>query len=82
MQNSALIEEVRSRKAIEAMLQTAQDAKSPPEKLAIDIMFAAIAGVRRSLLEDNPSSGAVRKLRGQLVLLCQSYMMAAAAKRA
>jgi AcrR family transcriptional regulator len=71
----------RSRKAIEAMLQTAPDAKSQPEKLAIDVMFAAIAGVMRSLLEDNPSSGTVRRLRGQLVLLCQSYVLAATAKR-
>jgi AcrR family transcriptional regulator len=71
----------RSRKAIETMLLTAPDAKSQPEKLAIDVMFAAIAGVMRSLLEDNPSPGTVRKLKGQLVLLCQSYMRATIAKR-
>jgi AcrR family transcriptional regulator len=75
----ALIKRIsqRSRKAIEATLQTAPDAKSPPDKLAIDIMLAAMAGVMRSLLESGPAAGTVGKLRAQLVLLCQSYMMAA-----
>lgn len=71
----------RTRKAVEAMLQTAPDTKSPPDKLAIDIMLAAMAGAIRSLLEAEPSPGAVRKSREQLVLLCQSYMAAAIAKR-
>jgi AcrR family transcriptional regulator len=70
----------RLRKAVEAMLQTAPDAKSPPDKFAIDIMLAAMAGAMRSLLEAGPSPGTVRKLREQLVLLCQSYMMAATAE--
>jgi AcrR family transcriptional regulator len=34
----------RSRKAVEAMLQTASDAKSTPDQLAIDMMLAAMAG--------------------------------------
>ena len=71
----------RSRKAVEAMLQTATDIKSPPDKFAIDTMLAAMAGAIRSLLEAEPSPGAVRKSREQLVLLCQSYMTAATAKR-
>jgi AcrR family transcriptional regulator len=71
----------RSQKAVVAMLQTAPDAKSPPDKFAIDVMLAAIAGAMRSLLEAGPTSSTVRKLREQLVLLCQSYMMAATAKR-
>jgi AcrR family transcriptional regulator len=69
----------RTRKAIEAMLQTAPDAKSPPETLAIDIMLAAVAGVMRSLLETRPAPATVRRLREQLVLLCQSYMTTATA---
>jgi AcrR family transcriptional regulator len=79
----ALIKRIsqRSRKAVEAMLQTAPDTKSPPDKFAIDIMLAAMAGAIRSLLEAEPSPGAVRKSREQLVLLCQSYMRAATAKR-
>jgi AcrR family transcriptional regulator len=71
----------RSRKAVESMLLTAPDAKSPPDKFAIDTMLAAMAGAMRSLLEADPSPGTVRKLREQLVLLCQSYMMAATAER-
>ena len=71
----------RYRKAVEAMLQTVPDAKSPPDKFAIDIMLAAMAGAMRSLLEAGPSPSTVRKSREQLVLLCQSYMAAAIAKR-
>jgi AcrR family transcriptional regulator len=79
----ALIKRIsqRSRKAVEAMLQTAPDTKSPPDKFAIDIMLAAMAGAMRSLLEAGPTSSTVRKSREQLVLLCQSYMAAATAKR-
>ena len=78
----ALIKRIsqRSRKAVEAMLQTAPDTKSPPDKFAIDIMLAAMAGAIRSFLEAEPSPSAVRKSREQLVLLCQSYMAAATAK--
>jgi AcrR family transcriptional regulator len=71
----------RSWKAVEAMLQTAVDIKAPPDKSAIDIMLAAMAGAMRSLLEAGPSPAKVRKSREQLVLLCQSYMAAATAKR-
>jgi AcrR family transcriptional regulator len=79
----ALIKQIqhRSRKTVEAMLETASDIKSPPDKLAIDIMLSAMAGAMRSLLEAGPSPATVRKAREQLVLLCQSYMMAATAKR-
>jgi AcrR family transcriptional regulator len=79
----ALIKRIsqRSRKAVEAMLQTAPDTKSPPDKFTIDIMLAAMAGAMRSLLEAGPSPATVRKSREQLVLLCQSYMTAATAKR-
>jgi hypothetical protein len=63
------------------MLQTAPDAKSPPDKFAIDILLAAMAGVMRSLLEAGPTSATVRNSREQLVLLCQSYIAAATVKR-
>ena len=78
----ALIKRInqRSRKTVEAMLETASDIKSPPDKFAIDIMLAAMAGAMRSLLEAGPTSDTVRKSREQLVLLCQSYMAAATAK--
>ena len=78
----ALIKRItqRSRKALESMLQTATDTKSPPDKFAIDTMLAAMAGAMRSLLEASPSSATIRQSRDQLVLLCQSYMAAATAK--
>ena len=71
----------RLRKAIEAMLQTASDAQWPPDKFAIDIMLAAMAGAMRFLLEAGPTSATIRKAREQLVLLCQSYIAAATVKR-
>jgi len=79
----ALIKRIsqRSRGAVEAMLQTAPDTKSPPDKFAIDIMLAAMAGAIRSMLEAVPSPATVRKSREHLVLLCQSYMTAATANR-
>ena len=78
----ALIKPVgqRWRKPVEAMLQTATDAESPPDKISIDMMLAAMAGVIRSMLEAEPSPATVRKSREHLVLLCQSYMAAATAK--
>jgi len=69
----------RSRDAVEAMLQTAQDIKEPPDKFAIDIMLSAMAGAMRSMLEAKPSPATVGKSREQLVLLCQSYMAATTA---
>ena len=79
----ALIKRIsqRTRKAVEAMLETAPDIKSPPDKFAIDTMLSAMSGAMRSLLESGPSPAMVRKAREQLVLLCQSYMAAATAKR-
>ena len=71
----------RSRKALEAMLQTASDIKAPPDKLCIEIMLAAMGGAMRSLLEARPSPATVRTTREQLVLLCQSYLNAATTKR-
>ena len=79
----ALIKRInqRSRRTVEAMLETASDIKSPPDKFAIDIMLSAMAGAMRSLLEAGPSPATVHKARQQLVLLCQSYMTAATARR-
>jgi AcrR family transcriptional regulator len=66
----------RSRKALAAMLRTAPDATVLPEDFAIQMMFAAMAGATRSVLEAGASPEMVRKLRTHLVLLCQSYMVA------
>jgi AcrR family transcriptional regulator len=74
----ALIKRInqRLRRSVEAMLETAADIQSPPDKFVIEIMLSAMAGAMRSLLEAGPSPATVRKSREQLVLLCQSYMAA------
>jgi AcrR family transcriptional regulator len=79
----ALIKRVaqRSRKALEAMLRTAPDTATPPDRFAIEMMFAAMAGATRSVLETGASRVRVRKLREHLVLLCQLYMAAVTARR-
>jgi len=71
----------RYRKVIEAMLRTATDTESLPDKFAIDLMIAAMSGAMRSTLEAGASKATFRKLREHLVLLCQSYMSAATARR-
>jgi AcrR family transcriptional regulator len=79
----ALVKRVgqRSRKALEAMLQTASDIASPPDKFAVEIMFAAMAGATRYVLEAGASPAMTRSLRQHLVVLCQSYMRAQHAPR-
>jgi AcrR family transcriptional regulator len=71
----------RSRKALEAMLQMAPDIASPPDKFAVEMMFAAIAGATRHVLEAGGSPAMIRGLRQHLVVLCQSYMRAQHAPR-
>jgi hypothetical protein len=77
----ALVKRVglRSRKALEAMLRTATDTDSAPDPFAINMMFAAMAGATRSVIEAGASPAMVRKLRDHLVLLCQSYLVAVTA---
>ncbi|HEV3332575.1 MAG TPA: TetR/AcrR family transcriptional regulator [Bryobacteraceae bacterium] len=64
----------RQRKALEAMLQTAPDTNSPPDRFAIEMMCSAMGGAMRFVLEAGAPPAMVRKLREHLVLLCQWYM--------
>jgi hypothetical protein len=66
----------RSRKALEAMPQTAPDIASPPDAFAVEMMCAAMAGATRYVLEAGASPAMIRGLRQHLVVLCQSYMRA------
>jgi hypothetical protein len=66
----------RSRRALEAVLKTAPDAALQPERFAIQMMFSAMAGATRSVLEAGATPMMVQKLREHLVLLCKSYMRA------
>lgn len=71
----------RSHRALTAMLRTAPDVVLRDEKFAIQMMFAAMAGTTRSVLEAGGSSAMVRNLRDHLVLLCRSYLAAATQER-
>ncbi len=64
----------RSRKALEAVLQTAPEIARPPDRFAIEMMLSAMSGAVRSVLEAGATPAMVAKLRKHLVLLCQSYM--------
>jgi AcrR family transcriptional regulator len=70
----------RLRKAVESMLMTAPDLKLAPDGFAIDMMLSAMSGAMRSALEAGASPAMFRKVREHLVLLCQSYMVAATSK--
>ena len=70
----------QSRKAMEAMIHTARDVESRPGKFSIDMMFAAMTGTTRFVLEAGASPVMVRQLKEHLVLLCQSYMTAVTAR--
>jgi tetracycline repressor-like protein len=71
----------RSRKALEAMLQTAPDVASTPDSFAVEMMFASMAGATRYVLESGASPAMIRNLRLHLVVLCQSYMKAQQRRR-
>jgi AcrR family transcriptional regulator len=70
----------RSRKALETMLQTAPDIEAAPDKFTIEMMFAAMAGATRYVLEAGASPAMTRDLRRHLVVLCQSYIGAQLAR--
>ena len=82
VQSSAGVKQTghRLRNAIEAMLPTAPDLKLSPDRFAIDMMLPAMSGAMRSTLEPGASPAMFRKVREYLVLLCQSYMVAATSK--
>jgi AcrR family transcriptional regulator len=71
----------RSLKALEAALKTAPDAVLHHEKFTIQMLFGAMAGTTKSVLEAGASPAMVQNLRHHLVLLCQSYVAAAAHAR-
>jgi AcrR family transcriptional regulator len=71
----------RWQKAVTTVLRAAPDAVLREEKFTIQMVFAAMAGTTRSVLEAGASPAMVRNLRDHLVLLCQSYVAAAAQTR-
>jgi AcrR family transcriptional regulator len=71
----------RLQKAMEEALRAAPDAVLCDPAFAIQMMFAAMAGTLRSVLEAGGSPAMVRDLRTHLVVLCQSYMAASVGPR-
>ncbi len=67
----------RSQKALGDLIPTAPDIAIPPDKFAVEMMFAAMSGATRFVLESGAAPAMVANLRKHLVLLCHSYMVAA-----
>jgi AcrR family transcriptional regulator len=72
---------LRLQRALQLALRTAPDAVLREEEFAIQMMFAAMAGATRSVLEAGAAPAMVKNLRHHLVLLCQSYLAAATRAR-
>src|SRR5208283_3622364 len=71
----------RSQAACVAMLASASDAQFDDLPFTIFILFSAMGGVIRAVLEAGASPNMVSSLRKQLVLLSRSYLMSVAAPR-
>jgi AcrR family transcriptional regulator len=64
----------RGRKAMGAMLATAPDIDVEDLEFTVTMLFAAMAGATRAVLETGASPKMVRQLRRELVLLGQGYV--------
>jgi AcrR family transcriptional regulator len=71
----------RAQVACAAMLATASDAEFSDLPFTTFILFSAMGGVIRAVLEAGASPNMVSSLRKQLVLLGRSYLMSEAAPR-
>ncbi len=70
----------RSQGALAAMLATASDAHFPDLPFTTLVLFSAMGGATRAVLEAGSSPKMVRSLRKHLVLLGQGFLMNAAAQ--
>jgi AcrR family transcriptional regulator len=66
----------RSVKALEQALRAAPDFTHNSERFTFQMLFGAIAGTTKAVLEAGASPAMVRSLRQHLVLMCQSYLAA------
>ena len=69
---------LRCEKALGAMIESGTT--QPYESFAIKIMFSAMSGATRTVLEAGASPALVATLKHNLVLLCQVYMDAATSR--
>ena len=69
----------RMQVAFASMLATASDAQFDDLPLTSFLVFSAMGGVMRAILESGAPPRMVRSLRKQLVLLCRGFLMGVAA---
>jgi AcrR family transcriptional regulator len=81
-QERALVNNVgkRTRAVMAAMLATASDAQFDDLTFTSLMVFSAMGGATRAVLEAGASPRMVRLLRKQLVLLCRGFLMSVAAQ--
>ena len=80
VQERALVNKVgkRARTAMASMLATVPDATFADLPFTSLMLFSAMGGATRAVLEAGSSPRMVRLLRKQLVLLCQGYLLSVA----
>ena len=82
VQERALVNKVgkRARTAMASMLATVPNTKFADLPFTSLMLFSAMGGATRAVLEAGPSPRMVRLLRKQLVLLCRGFLMSVAAQ--
>ena len=80
VQERALVNKVgkRARTAMASMLATVPNTKFADLPFTSLMLFSAMGGATRAVLEAGPSPRMVRLLRKQLVLLCRGFLMSVA----
>src|SRR5258705_357933 len=68
----------RAQLALASMLATASDAHFEDLPLTSFLVFSALGGVMRAILEGGAQPRVVRSVREQLVLLCRGFLMSVA----
>ncbi|MBW4038823.1 MAG: TetR/AcrR family transcriptional regulator [Acidobacteria bacterium] len=78
---NALMQRLRRRslRAMAGMLETAPDAAFVDLAATTEMLYGAMAGATRAVLEGGATPKMVRSLREQLVVLCGAYLAAAGA---
>lgn len=67
----------RSARSLEAALKAAPDYREGIDKFVIQMLFGAMAGTTKSVLESGAQAAMIKHLRRHLALLARSYLAAA-----
>ncbi len=83
LDGAALVAKIgkRGRAALSSMLVTAPDVRFERPEFITQMLYSAMGGATRAVLEAGATPKMVRALRTHLVLLCHSYLTNAAALR-